>query len=196
MYHSESEYADAALAGRALSQNLDVSSIDWWLLRLAGITAADYTPTQRSTMDGDKIGYYTTLADVGRYFGGVMGSGRYVDQQLTVDWFSARLAEDILSFMTRGADSNIKRTYTDPTVAAIAGLGKKRWLNGVRAHHFAESVVDANGNTVEGIEITAGLVSDQSSANRTARLYAGLSMVIQLAGGMREVDPLTIVLEV
>jgi len=194
--HSESDYAAAALAGRALSQNLDVSSIDWHYLRLAGITAADYTPTQRTTMDGDKIGYYTTVGGVGRYFGGKMGSDRFIDQQLTVDWFSARVAEDVLGYLTRGADSNIKRTYTDQTVAAISGLLKKRWLNGVRANHFAESVVNANGDTVEGIEITAGLVSAQSSSNRSARLYAGLSSVIQLAGGIRTVNPLTIVLEV
>lgn len=194
--HDEAEYADAALAGRCLSQNLDVSSIDFHLQRLAGITAADYTPTQRSTLDGDKVGYYTTLNGAGRYFGGIMASGRYIDQQLTVDWYSARVAEDVLGYLTRGADSNIKRTYTDATVAAISGLLKKRWLNGVRANHFAESVTDANGNTVEGIEITAGLVSDQSASNRSNRLYAGLSAVIQLAGSIREVNPLTIVLEV
>ena len=58
------------------------------------------------------------------------------------------------------------------------------------------TVENANGDDVEGIEITAGLVSAQSSSNRAARLYAGLSATIQLAGGIRTVNPLTIVLEV
>ena len=196
LYHSESEYADGALVGRAASQNLDVSSIDWYLLRLSGITAADYTPSQRSTMDSDNVGYYTTVGGAGRYFGGKAASGRYIDQQLTVDWYAARVAEDVFAYLARGADSNIKRTYTDLTVSAIAGLLKKRWINGVRANHFAETKTDVNGDTVEGISIVASPVSAQSAADKAARLYAGLSATIQLAGGIRTVNPLTIVLEV
>lgn len=195
IFHPESEYKAAALVGRALSQNLDVSSIDWWRLRLAGITVQDYTPTQRATMDADNIGYYTTTGGVGRYLGGKMSSGRFIDQQLTVDWFGARVAEDVLAYLDRGSDSNIKRTYTDLTVSAISGLLKKRWLNGVRARHFAETKT-VNGDVVEGITIVQGAVADESSANRAARLYAGLSATIQLAGAIRSVNPLTLVLEV
>ena len=195
-YHPESEYAAAALAGRNLSQNLDVSSIDWYLQTLSGITSQDYTSTQRSTMAADQIGYYTTAAGGAHYFGGKMASQRYIDQQLTVDWFSSRVAEDVLSYLVRGAASNIKRTYTDLTIAAIAGLVKKRWINGVRANHFAETREDASGDTVEGIILTAGSAASQSSADKTARLYAGLSASIPLAGGIRTVNPLTIILEV
>lgn len=193
--HSEAEYADAALVGRCLSSDLDVSSIDWYLVRLAGITAADYTPTQRSTMDGDKISYYTTLNGVGRYFGGKMASDRFIDQQLTVDWFSARVAEDVLGYLARGADSNVRRPYTDQTVGSIAGLLRSRWQIGVRANHFAATKT-LNGDDVPGLTIVQGLVADQSAVNRAARLYAGLSASAQLAGGIRTVNPLTIVLEV
>ena len=196
LFHTEAEYADAALAGRALSQNLDVSSIDWHMLRLSGITAATYTPTQRGVLDGDSVGYYTTIGGTARYIGGKMASGRFIDQQLTVDWFSARVAEDVLSYLARGADSNIKRTYTDATVADIAGLLAARWQNGVLARHFAATKTDANGDTVPGLTITKGLVSAQSSANRSARTYAGLSATAQLAGAIRKVNPLSIVLEV
>lgn len=195
-FQPESDYADAELAGRALSQDLDVSSIDWWRLRLTGSTVQTYTPTQRATLNGDSVGYYTTSSGTARYIGGKMASGRYIDQQLTVDWFKARVAEDIIAYLDRGADSNIKRTYTDATVADIAGLIRARWQNGVAARHFAATKTAANGDTVDGLTITKGLVSAQSSANRTARTYAGLSATVQLAGGIRFVNPLTIVLEV
>ena len=77
----------------------------------------------------------------------------------------------------------------------LSGLLKKRWLNGVRARHFAETKT-VNGDVVEGITIVQGAVADESSANRAARLYAGLSATIQLAGAIRSVNPLTLVLEV
>lgn len=194
--HTEAEYADAALAGRALSTSLDVRSIDWHLLRLAGITATDYTPTERSTMDGDKIGYYTTVAGVGRYLGGIMASGRYTDQQLTVDWFGARVAEEIVAYLARGADSNIKRTYSDATVSDMVGLLTKVWLKGVRAAHFAATKENGVGDTVDGLTIVKETVADQSSADRTARLFAGLSGTAKLAGSIRSADPITLVLEV
>lgn len=195
-WHSESEYADAALVSRAGCQDLDTQSIDWWLLRLTGITVTTLTTSQRTTLDADYVGYYVLHGGRGAYRGGRAASGRYIDEQLTVDWTAASMRSEVYTFLANGAATNKKRTYSDATVSQIAGLITKVWSKGVRANHFASTYVDSLGDTVTGIQVTKGKVSAESSANRTARKYGGLSVTIKLAGSIRNVNPLTVALEV
>lgn len=195
-YHAETEYLDMALVSRVGCQDLDVQSLDWYLFYLVGITVSTLNRTQRAALDADYIGYYVLHGARGAYRGGRMSSGRYLDEQLTVDWTQYSLQAEIYAFLAAGAATNKKRTYSDATVSQITGVIQTVYSRGVRAAHYADVYTDAIGNVVTGLQITAGRVSAESSSNKTARKYAGLSVSIKLAGSMRSVNPLTVTLEV
>jgi len=178
-YFARYTFPESAWAGRQLSA--DPGSETWKFKELVGVVPVPrtvMTPTQEVNAIAKNANLYTTLGGVGHTHEGIMASGRYIDVQHSIDWMQARIGESVTSLLLNAA----KIPYTDGGVtliqSAISGVLEEAVNNGVLG-----PLLDGSG---DNYRIALPKVADQTTINRTARYFPGITVQAQLAGAVHK----------
>lgn len=170
VYHpNPGQFADAAWLGRCLP--LTPGSETWKFKTLSGVSAVSLTPTQRTNVLGKNAAVYMTVGGVNMTEEGVVASGEFIDNVRFLDWVAARIREDVFTLL---ANSD-KVPYTDPGGLGIGAVVNAVLLEGVTAGGFA-----ADPEPV----VTVPRVADQSTADKLARKFSGITWTATLAGAV------------
>lgn len=98
IYHTEAgEYPDVALAAYKIAANPDEKVVAWYDAQLTGITTMvdQLTDAEWTTLQGYNGWAYLELMGSAAMGGGKLHDGNWVDEKISLDWFSTRLAEDL-----------------------------------------------------------------------------------------------------
>jgi hypothetical protein len=163
-------YAAAAWAGRMLPY--EPGSATWANKDMSGVVADSLSATERGFLDGDSMNYYTTVAGLDITRKGVMASGEYIDVIVGIHWIKARIAEEVFSAIA----SAPKIPFTDKGVALIVGIVRSVLLKAA-----ARNII-----TAESIQVSAPLVADIATADRTARLLPDVKFSATLQGAIHK----------
>jgi len=137
-YSDDSEYADLAWLATKLACDLDVKTTVWYNKTLQGIPVddANVTTTQKNNAEGKNANLYLTLGSQGSTGQGKMASGRFIDVTTTVDWYAARVREEIQQLFLNASNRNSKIPFTDDGFTQVESKVRKVSNAGVLAGHF------------------------------------------------------------
>lgn len=93
IYHASaaSQYVDAAILGRQLPEA--PGTVDWDLIRLAGVTPDNLTSAQVTAIASTSSNYFRTIAGANYFRQGNVASGEWIDIIRGTDWLKARMQE-------------------------------------------------------------------------------------------------------
>lgn len=183
IYHeTTTEHLAAGWASRVLARDIDTRATQWARVHVSGITAGDYTTSERSAIvDTDSYAsYYASQGGSARTFGGTMASGRHIDVQTTIDLTTARLEEGILGVLNRAVDAGGKVPYTNAGVAIIAAEIRAVFARLEAAGHWDAFVPD--DNTRDWLVVPD--VANATSGQRSARTLPAFEATRTLAGAV------------
>lgn len=121
IYHSETdEYPDVALAAYKMAANPDEKIVAWYDAQLTGISTqvGEVTDAEWTTVQGNYGWAYLELMGSPAMGGGRLHDGNWVDEKISLDWFSTRLKEDLAQLRL---DTDSLQEMLDPY---NGGLGK------------------------------------------------------------------------
>lgn len=176
-YFARYTFPEAAWVGLMLPS--DPGSETWKFKTLTGVVPVPrtfLTPTEESNALGKNANLYTPLAGVGSTHEGVMASGRYIDIQRGIDWVEARLGEAVVTRLL----ITPKVPYTDGGAAILEGDMTKILDQGVN-QNILGPLLDDSGDFYR---VTTPKVADQSTSNRQARHFPGMTAQAQMAGAI------------
>lgn len=173
IYHGNaaSEYIDAALFGRNFPE--DPGSLTWNLTQLSLVTADSLTSAQKTAVRGKNGNTFTTVKGVAVFEDGRVASGEWIDIMRGIDWHVARLEERIFTTTL----NKPKVPYTNKGTAIIEADVRAEVAVAQRQGLFAEDPAPT---------FTREDVSDQSSSDRTSRIYPGISYTAKVAGAIHD----------
>lgn len=171
-HETPTSYPEAALAGRVLP--LDPGTETWMFKNLSGITASNLTATEVTNLKAKNGNYYITTANIDHTEGGMMASGRYIDQTRFVDWIHSQMQEAIYGTMIN-AD---KIPYTDPGAAIIGAQVRSTLQEGVRVGGLAAD---------PAFTVTIPKVSTVNVNQKAIRNLPGVTFGATLAGAIHKV---------
>lgn len=178
VYFARYSFPESRWMGYGLSA--EPGQEDWAFKSLSGQTPvpADLlTLAQQQTIRGKNANVYTSLGGSGRTQVGKMGSGRFIDVQVGIDWLEARIAEAILA---RRINSP-KIPYTQAGINSLIGD-----IVGVLEQGVRNSLLGPLPDSTSGElwRITMPQLADISDANKIARNLPPAFVVVQLAGSI------------
>jgi hypothetical protein len=196
-YHTnDAQYLDAAIASRCLSFDLDVRKGTWAYKRVNGIAGSTLTGAQANALRAANANYVadalssagttiTAFSSPGWVSGGDSGAGRSIDVMTTLDWFNARLEEELINVLLQETHMV---GYDDAGIARFDGAVQRVVDRGLRAGHFVPFKIQ-EGQAKAGLQTphqdfpTLAETSTTERANRTltatglAYLRAGIEVV-------------------
>lgn len=193
-YNAE-DYPAISLMARGATVDFDGTdtTIDYAFKQLPGITATDLSASQASALEAVNCNYYANFGtatsgdSVAIVFPGDMASGRAIDEIIGIDWLQNAIQTDVFNYLYQ---STTKIPQTDEGVAGItqnvSAVCSQAVTNGLAAPGYITIGSDTR-YLAEGYEVEAGLVEDQSSADREAREAPPVTFVIKGAGAIRNV---------
>jgi len=176
-YFARYTFPEAAWVGLMLPS--DPGSETWKFKSLTSVVPVPrtfLTPTEESNALGKNANLYTPLAGVGSTHEGVMASGRYIDIQRGIDWIEARIGEGIVTRLLNSP----KVPYTDGGAAILEGE-IQQVLDQAVNQNILGALLDDSGDFYR---ITVPKVADQSTTDRTARYFPGITAQAQMAGAI------------
>ncbi len=171
------DFADAGWCGAKLVGTPGTNT--WKFANISGVTAGNYTTTQRSNIKAKNGNFYEEIAGVAITQNGTVAGGGFIDFTIYIDYLQARLAERIFGLLAASA----KIAYTDAGIALIAAE--------VRAQLQTD---EARGALAPGWTVTVPLAANVSSADRASRTLNGVSFAAQYAGAIHLVNIAGVVL--
>lgn len=185
VYHAlDGEGLAAAIAGYALP--FDPGTLTWAAKQLSSVTADSLTPAQVAVLtgttsaptSGKNVLIYNVLnASTSRTMRGMLASGRYIDQQRTLDMLQNSLEVATLNVLL----SRPKVAFNDAGISEIVNALRSDLLS---YQQGADPVLDPE----TAIVINAPAASAVSSADRTARRLDNLTATARLAGAIHFVN--------
>lgn len=187
-HDDDSEYVDAAVAGKMLPETPGTESWSW--KELVGVTAAELTDTQRLNLAGDPASgpggkgvnfYYAMSQDVAMFYNGTVASREWIDVIRYIDHLQARLEVAVVNHFR----NRTRVSYDDREIQALAAK-VQAVLSGDKAAGILSDVIDDQGNIVT----PAYLLDIPSSAeisvdDRAARvLNPGITFEAHYAGAI------------
>ncbi len=165
------DFVDLAWAGRVLPEQPGTET--WKFKTLRGVTAGNYTSTQRTNLRAKNVNFYETTANVPMTEEGYAASGQYLDFTRWLDYLKARLGERLLGLL-----ASVKKVpYTDSGMAQLQSE--------VEALLQTEETV--YGSIDAGWAVTVPKVSTQAPADKTARIVRNLNFSCVYASAVHKV---------
>lgn len=165
-----SQYIAAGWAGRCLPAV--PGSINWAFKSIVGSTPIVVSDTERDNVFGNNGNLYRTFAGANVTFGGTTFSGRFISNRRTVDKLQVRIEEEL--FLTQISSDKIPFTDAGGTVIETA------------IRNVIQRMVN-DGALTEDYTVTIPKVADISQANKAVRNFAGVEIVVQLAGAVNTI---------
>ncbi len=147
----------------------------WMYKNIAGADVSALTSTEKTNLDGKNVNYLHNLGGVNITEPGQMADGStttYIDIVRLTDWIQANIQEDILAALA----NNDKLPYTDATIDLVNGI-----IFGVY-----KLAAERDGTVLADYVFDATAAGDQTSANRLARLMAGITFAGTFAAGVHK----------
>lgn len=170
-YHDLTKQPEAAWFGRALPAL--PGAINWAYLTLAGIEPTTLTSNQYDNLFAKRANAYSLIsgANVTRF--GTNGID-YIDITRAIDWLEARIKEEIFALLV----IQDKVDYTDAGVASLESALRDVLNEGISNGAIAGDPAPT---------VTAPLVKDISTIDRSNRLLPDLDFTCTLTGAFNKV---------
>jgi len=171
--------AAAAWLGGQLPQTPGAST--WKFKQLVGITPDVFTDSQRTAcigipgVPGKNCNIYETVGGVGITEEGFMVSGRFIDQEVGVDWLSSTMQTNVYALLVNAP----KIPYTDQGAGIVENAVRQTLLQGV-----ANGLIDGTSP----ITVTVPKVLDVPANTRAERLLPDVNFSCRLAGAIHFVQ--------
>lgn len=181
VYFARYDFPEARWAGHMLPTTPGAET--WAFKPLTGQTPTPtslLSYTQQTTVKGKTANMYTTIGGIGATWPGKMASGRFIDNQIGIDWISTRFAEVIAQRLV----SAKKVPYTDGGTAVLradlASVCQQGVNNGLLA-------LLTNTTSGEYWRITIPSVADISASDRANRNLPDVNVEVRFAGAIHNV---------
>lgn len=167
----------AAMAGAAwLGARLpyEPGSETWAFARLNGVAAVNLTATHRLNLTNRRASSIENVAGINITFGGQTGDGNYIDVRRGLDWLEDDMAKGVFGVLA----ANPKIPYTDKGAAVLEGEVRASLKRATDRGILTDN---------PAFTITVPKVADQSTADKTARLFSNIKFSATLAGAVHKV---------
>jgi hypothetical protein len=182
-YHAAAatEYPEAALFGRVLPAK--PGAINWNHKNLSGVTAGDFTSTQRTNIEAKRAVFYEDFGGSARTqcgTDGANGYGDYPDLTRLSHWVASAITTDMASLLVA----------TDKIPFTNAGI---RMCKAIPEGVMQEGVDNGAISNDAGYEpwCTAPDISDVSSSDKSARTLPDIKFGFYASGAINRVDAIT-----
>lgn len=148
---------------------------------IAGVPTDTMTETEIGHVEDKNADHYTDFGGVGMSHTGrtaVGGAAGFFDVVLVRDWLQAEIQAEIAALL----QANDKIPYTDEGAALLRAKVEKVLLRASRAPY--------NALVESSITVTAGLVADELTSDKNARIYRGITFRADYQGAIHTV-PIT-----
>jgi len=167
------DFADAAEIGRFFP--ILPGGDNWRMKSLAGVTAKKYTSTFVTNITAKYCNYYSNIGGANGkpviQGDGKVSANEYIDVVRFRDWYKANLQTDVVNLEI----AKEKIPFTDPGVTAIEAIVRALNTKGINQGGIASTPKPT---------VTAPLVADVSTADKTARHLPGVESDWTLAGAI------------
>ena len=202
IWSAEADYKAAALAGQFAARDLNRSNtaVTAKFRVLTGRSADTLTPAQVTSLDGQRINYYTEFGGAAILSEGVCtADGQFIETQYWVDWFAQEAQNEIFSLLQTSA-------RVPQTAAGIAqlsdrvedvcrlGIANGGIAPGTLSQAVTNSVRSTTGNPGFDGQLRTGYliyvapVSSLSPANRAAGQVPPIRVWLKGSGAVHLVD--------
>lgn len=185
MYHPDADagvddpYANFAWPGLMLTY--DPGEANWLHKTLRAVPAYNLTSAERSTIEGKKGNYYSTIAGLDKTLGdATVGSGEYIDIIRGTDWLEARIQELVYTALGRLA----KIPFTDQGIGIVVSQVEAALQEAVEIGLLAPP--DADGNP--SYTVTAPLAADVSVTDKGNRFLPDVEFTATYAGAINRTE--------
>lgn len=166
------EFADCAWVGNCAP--FEPGSETWIFKTLSGISTYVLTSTQENNVNNKFGNHYQSVASRGITAKSTMGDGGFIDLRRSLDALEARIKEAVFVALI----SARKVPFTDAGVAIIKGEILGQLTEAIKA-----GMVSDDPKPV----VTAPLVANVSTANKTNRILPDVKFTAQMAGAIHKV---------
>ncbi len=181
-------YPGSGVFGRVASVNFSGigTTMTMNLKQLPGITAEDLNPAEYAALTGKygsavvKIG-----SEVNAYVNSRMASGSWLDTTHGLLWLENRIEVDMFNFIYQDPD---KVPYTQTGLNMTEEVLERSLQAAVRNGLSAPGYLADGTYLPEGYRIKAVLLGDVASADKSGRIYKGLSFDMVGAGALHQVE--------
>lgn len=157
-----------------------------------GVTPISITESQRQTLEGKSINYYTNFGSSAMFTPGVMASGRFADEVYGLDALTNDIQLEVFGFLY---SSTTKIPQTDKGMARITQVIESVLRKYVGNGFIAPGVWNGqavgqinNGDFLsKGFYVYAQPVAQQSTADRQARKAPPITIICTGAGAIHNV---------
>lgn len=189
--YSTTNYAGAAAMGVAMGNDTGLvnSAFTMAYKSLTSVTAESLTNAQVNTITGYNGNVYTAYGNAYNILvQGTMADGSYFDQTLNVDVITVAIQNAIMNVLT----TTPKVPYTDAGVAVFTNAISAICQNARNVGYIAPGVWTAQnilnlktGDTLSnGYMVLADKVANQTTANRSARIFPAIYAALKMAGAI------------
>lgn len=175
--HDANEAMDAALLGRCAS--LTVGSITWKFKDLKDVTPQDVTAGEKAAIDAAHGIAYITVHGKAQTSEGFVLSGEFIDEIHGEIWVKNNLEANLESLL----QSNPKVPYDATGIAMIQGV-----VTSTLQVATDQGIVLVNGNGKGDFTVSSTPRSAQSTADLSARRYAGCKFSYTPSGAVHTVE--------
>ncbi len=166
------EFAAAAWIGDTAWQ--DPGRETWKFRTLSGVTPASLTSTQRTNVLNRNANLYETIAGRNIMTEGTTGDGDFIDVQRFIDWLQDDMSKSVFEVL---ADATAKVGYDDTDIGRVEAAIWGSLRRGIKNRGLKENPEPT---------VSIGSVDDQSTANKTARTWTGITFDAKLLGAVHK----------
>lgn len=129
-------YLEGAISSRCGGFDLDSSDgVGVWAYKeLSGVTGDPLTTAQISNLDTENANFFRTVGGKTFTFPGKMAEGRFIDEQISLDWAKKRIEEEVLSEFV---SASTKIPYTNAGIARVGSALQRVFDRGIQYGHFS-----------------------------------------------------------
>ncbi len=135
------------------------------------------TLVQQQTVRGKNGNVYTTIGGIGATQLGKMGSGRFIDVQVDIDWLEARLGEAIMQRRISSPKIPYTQAGINSLIPDLVGVIEQAERNGMLG-------VIATSTSGEIHQIVMPQLADISATDKGNRNLPAATVTVQLAGSI------------
>lgn len=176
------KYMNVAFAVSCLS--FEPGSETWAFKSLHGVSVAELTATQMSTLQEKNISYFTEYGGKAITQGGKTVNGEWIDTVRFMWWQKSDMQERIYNlFVTQP-----KIPYTDNGIAQVQNQIICSLKRGQAMGGIAPTEYDEEGNAIPGYTVTVPRARDLTQAERASRQLKGCKFTARLSGAIHNVE--------
>jgi hypothetical protein len=157
----------AGVEGKCLPFDPGVET--WAYKKIAGVTVANYTPTQRSNMEAKNVNWFEPIANLNVTRTGICASGDFIDFIRFIDFLKARLGEAVFTLLV----TLPKIPFNDVGFTAVEAKIRSVFRTAEEA-----------GKLNPGWTVTMPTLASINSADKAARILRGVNCSAVFSGAI------------